>query len=175
MYKRQILTNASGSVNPDIIPGSIVNITDHINLHHDNPLRGLNNDTIGPRYPDMNGAYDISESAMINKIASRLELNIHNGVYLGLSGPNFETPAEYRMAKILGADIVGMSTIAEVLVANHCGLKVNALSIVSNQFVSAWPSKGAELEEVLEVVRKNTQRLLILITHTLEHLQQFYR
>ncbi len=169
-----ILTNASGSVNPSIKAGSIVNISDHINLHHDNPLRGKNDENIGPRFPDMSMAYDRTGYDLINKSAEILNQQICNGVYLGLPGPNFETPSEYKMARLLGADIIGMSTIPEVIAANHSGLKVNALSIVSNQFIAETPLLSSNIDEVVEVVQKSTDNLLRLIIHTLESFDKEY-
>ena len=165
-----ILTNASGSVDPELKEGDIVIITDHINLHHDNPLRGVNDETIGPRFPGMGYAYDSEVIKKIRHCALKEKILIKEGIYLGLSGPNFETPAEYRMARILGANIVGMSTIPEVLAANHCRLKVNAISLVSNQYDDAHPQEEAELEGVLNVVKNNSKdlmRLLISVTQSL--------
>lgn len=172
--KHLILTNASGSVHPDIKAGSIVNISDHINLHHDNPLRGPNNEEIGPRFPDMSEAYNRVGFDLINQSAERLNQQIYKGVYLGLSGPNFETPSEYKMARILGADIIGMSTIPEVLAANHCGLNVNAISIVSNQFKTEEPFQTADIDEVLDVVNRSTAQLLKVMRETVSVLGGHY-
>ena len=167
-----ILTNASGSVNPDIIAGSIVNILDHINLHPDNPLRGKNDERVGPRFPGMSSAYDIEGSDIIEASAEAMKLDLKKGIYLGLPGPNFETPAEYRMARLLGADVIGMSTVPEVIAANHCGLKVNVLSIVSNQFDPLNSSRGPDLDEVLTMVHQTSNTLMTLLLSAIEVFHQ---
>jgi len=126
-----ILSNASGGVNPEFEVGDIMIINDHINLMT-NPLVGPNDSRIGPRFPDMGEPYD---HAMIDKaweIGKRLGLRIHKGVYLGTSGPTFETPAEYRFMRIIGADTVGMSTVPEVITARHMGLPCFAVSIITD-------------------------------------------
>jgi purine-nucleoside phosphorylase len=126
-----ILSNASGGVNPEFEVGDIMIINDHINLMT-NPLIGPNDSRIGPRFPDMGEPYD---HAMIDKaweIGKKLGLRIHKGVYLGTSGPTFETPAEYRFMRIIGADTVGMSTVPEVITARHMGLPCFAVSIITD-------------------------------------------
>ena len=126
-----ILSNASGGVNPEFEVGDIMIINDHINLMT-NPLVGPNDSRIGPRFPDMGEPYD---HAMIDKaweIGKKLGLRIHKGVYLGTSGPTFETPAEYRFMRIIGADTVGMSTVPEVITARHMGLPCFAVSIITD-------------------------------------------
>jgi xanthosine phosphorylase len=127
-----ILTNASGSLRPDIGPGAIVLIEDHINLLGQNPLVGANDAAIGPRFPDLSEVYDRSLCARLQRVARRLGIELTSGVYLATLGPSFETPAEIRAFRALGADLVGMSTVPEAISACHCGLKVVGLSIVTN-------------------------------------------
>ena len=127
-----VLTNASGSLRPDIGPGAIVLIEDHINLLGQNPLVGANDAAIGPRFPDLSEVYDRSLGAGLQRIARRLGIELATGVYLATLGPSFETPAEIRAFRTLGADLVGMSTVPEAISARHCGLRVVGLSIVTN-------------------------------------------
>lgn len=124
-----LLTNASGSLRPDAIPpGSLMAISDHINMTWFNPLVGPNDETIGPRFPAMDGAYDPDLRRHLHEAARSVGVTLHEGVYVGVVGPTFETPAEIRAFQILGGDVVGMSTVPEVIVARHCGLKVAAIS-----------------------------------------------
>jgi purine-nucleoside phosphorylase len=127
-----ILTNAAGGINLQYKQGALVVIRDHLNLQGQNPLIGANDDRLGPRYPDMSQAYSkLYRQATIEE-ARRLGLVVYEGVYAGLAGPSFETPAEIRYLRTIGADLVGMSTVAEVIVARHMGLKVLAISCVTN-------------------------------------------
>lgn len=127
-----ILTNAAGGVNLGYKAGDLMQITDFINLAGQNPLRGPNLDTFGPRFPDMTYAYDRDLAALAHQKAGELGIGLHNGVYCWMSGPCYETPAEIRMARILGADAVGMSTVPETIVARHCGMRVLGLSLITN-------------------------------------------
>ncbi|MEI6122227.1 MAG: purine-nucleoside phosphorylase [Bacteroidota bacterium] len=134
--KTLVLSNASGGVNPKFEVGDIMIITDHINLMGNNPLLGKNNDALGPRFPDMSDAYD---KILINKVMRIAENNgilCQKGVYAAVTGPCFETPAEYKYIHIIGADCVGMSTVPEVIVARHMGLPVFAVSIITDLGVS---------------------------------------
>ena len=135
MYELRIQTlfvsNAAGGTNPSFSVGDIMIITDHINFFPEHPLRGKNFPT-GPRFPDMHEAYDKNLIALADTIAQEKGIKVQHGVYLGTQGPTFETPAEYRMFARLGADAVGMSTIPEVIVANHCGIKVFGVSIITD-------------------------------------------
>ena len=124
-----IVTNAAGAINPDFNPGDIMLITDHIGLMSGpNPLIGPNDDKLGPRFPDMSQAYDRELNDMAHKVSKDSNIKLREGVYVGVSGPSFETPAELRFLRLAGADAVGMSTIPEVIVARHSGIRVIDLS-----------------------------------------------
>jgi xanthosine phosphorylase len=127
-----VLTNAAGSLRADVGPGRLMAISDHINLSGFNPLIGPNDDAIGPRFPSLRDAYDPALRAELRGAASELGIDLAEGVYLAVSGPSFETPAEIRAFTILGADAVGMSTVHETIVARHAGLRVAAVSAISN-------------------------------------------
>jgi xanthosine phosphorylase len=127
-----ILTNAAGSLRPDVGPGSLMAIADHINLTGQNPLIGPNDDAIGPRFPSLAGAYDPELLAELRASADELGIDLAEGVYLAVSGPSFETPAEIRAFRTMGADAVGMSTVHETILARHAGLRVAAVSAISN-------------------------------------------
>jgi len=146
-----IYTNVAGGVNENYQAGDLVVITDHINLIPDNPLRGPNDNRLGIRFPDMLNTYD---KTMIEKIIAKsaeLGIKTHKGIYLALAGPSLETPAEYKMIHSLGADLVGMSTVPEVIVAKHSGLMVSAISIVSNVCYPPERLTETTVEEVIEV------------------------
>ena len=128
----RIVTNAAGSLRTDVEPGSLMLIRDHINLQPINPLAGPNDDDFGPRFPPMSGAYDEELRNQIKSAAAKLNITLHEGVFAAVLGPNFETPAEIKAYRALGADSVGMSVVPEVLVARHCGLKVAAVSVLTN-------------------------------------------
>ncbi len=143
-----ILTNAAGGINLEYKQGALVVISDHINLQGSNPLVGSNDDRFGSRFPDMTQAYSRNYREIALRAARRLGTTVHQGVYAALLGPNYETPAEIRYLRAIGADLVGMSTIPEVIVARHMGLKVLAISCVTN--MAAGISDGVlNHEEVL--------------------------
>jgi purine-nucleoside phosphorylase len=127
-----IVSNAAGGLNPYFANGDVMVIDDHINLMHDNPLIGVNDDRLGPRFPDMSRPYDPELIEQAIAVARREGFPLHKGVYIALAGPNLETRAEYRMLRQIGGDVVGMSTVPEVLVAAHMAMKVLAFSIISN-------------------------------------------
>ena len=127
-----VLTNAAGSLRPEAGPGSLVCITDHINLLGFNPLTGPNDDAAGPRFPSLRDAYDLELRERLHAAAVAIGTPLHDGVYLATAGPSFETPAEIRAFRTLGADLVGMSTVPEVIAARHAGLRVAAVSAVTN-------------------------------------------
>jgi xanthosine phosphorylase len=127
-----VLTNAAGSLRPEVGPGSLMAITDHINLTGTNPLVGPNDDRIGPRFPSLRDAYDPGLLQALQAAAADTGVHLTEGVYLAVTGPSFETPAEIRAFRTLGADAVGMSTVHETILARHCGLRVAAISAISN-------------------------------------------
>ena len=129
--KTLFVSNASGGMNEKFNIGELMIITDHINMFPEHPLRGKNFPT-GPRFPDMHAAYDPELIELANSIAKEKDIRVMHGVYVGVQGPTFETPAEYRMYKGLGGDAVGMSTVPEVIVANHCGIKVFGISVITD-------------------------------------------
>lgn len=129
--KTLFVSNAAGGMNPDFEIGDIMFITDHINLFPEHPLRGKNFPT-GPRFPDMSQAYDPELLELAHTIAAEKGIRVQQGVYVGVSGPTFETPAEYKMYRILGGDAVGMSTVPEVIVAHHTGIRVFGISIITD-------------------------------------------
>ena len=129
--KTLFVSNASGGMNPEFKIGDLMVITDHLNLFPEHPLRGKNIPT-GPRFPDMHEPYDHELIAMADQIAEEKGITLRHGVYAGVQGPTFETPAEYRMFRIMGGDAVGMSTVPEVIVARHCGIRVFGVSIITD-------------------------------------------
>jgi purine-nucleoside phosphorylase len=144
------ITNAAGGVNPDLAAGDLVRITDHLNLTGLNPLAGPNDDSLGPRFPDMTRAYDPRLAGLLDEEAGRLGLGLKRGIYAGVAGPSYETPAEIRMLRTLGADLVGMSTVHEVIVARHMGLAVAAVSLVANRAagLNGAPLSHGEVQRV---------------------------
>lgn len=158
--ERLIISNASGSVNADMQAGDVVFLRDHINLQPSNPLRGSNDSRLGPRFPDMLKTYDHKLNAKAIDIAKKHNLNAHEGVYLAIAGPNLETPAEYRMANIMGADLIGMSTVPEVLVARHMDLPVFVLSVVSNKCFPLDEIQETTVESVIAMVESVEPKLV---------------
>ncbi|HYB20596.1 MAG TPA: purine-nucleoside phosphorylase [Thermodesulfobacteriota bacterium] len=143
-----ILSNAAGALNTLFAPGDVMVISDHINLTGQNPLVGPNLDSFGPRFPDMTAVYDRELICMAEQIARGKRLKLQKGVYAGVIGPSLETPAERRFLRLIGADAVGMSTIPEVIVGVHCGLRILGFSAISNVNFPDWV-KPATLEEIL--------------------------
>lgn len=164
---RLFISNAAGSVNPDIYAGDLVLIRDHINLTPDNPLRGLNDDRLGPRFPDMLKAYDREGNKKILQIATSLEIKLHEGVYLGLQGPNMETPAEYKFANIIGADVLGMSTVSEVIMAKYLELPLFVFSIATNRCYPLDEIGVSSVEEVIRMAQESGKQLSKLIKEIL--------
>ncbi|HKY06201.1 MAG TPA: purine-nucleoside phosphorylase [Blastocatellia bacterium] len=164
-----ILTNAAGGANPDFTPGSLMLITDHINLMGDNPLIGPNDDRFGPRFPDMTDVYSKDYIAAAREAAKQAGIKLSEGVYLALRGPSYETPAEVRMLHGLGGDALGMSTVPEAIVARHSGLKVIGFSCITN---TAAGLAGQEINhaEVMEVGKEAGERLSNLILKLLPRL-----
>ncbi len=156
--KALLVTNASGGIHPDFRAGELVRITDHLNLTGMNPLLGVNEDRLGPRFPDMSEAYDARLGALLDEAAAAAGVVLKRGVYAGMLGPAYETPAEIRMLRAMGADLVGMSTVLEVIAARHQGIPVAGLSVVTNP---AAGLSGARLshEEVQAEADKARHRL----------------
>lgn len=157
-----VVTNVSGGMHPLWAPGDLVLISDHINLLGDNPLIGRNDDRLGPRFPDMSDPYDSALRARVRRLALEHGITLREGVYVSVPGPNLETRAEYRMLRAMGADIVGMSTVPEVIVAVHQGMKVTGLSIITDQCLpdALVPAK---LEHILAVAAEAEPRLTKLV------------
>ncbi len=151
--EKVVLTNAAGAVNKGFEPGDMMIITDHINMTAANPLIGANEDALGTRFPDMSKAYDPEMRAVAKSIAEAQGLTLRDGVYMWLTGPTFETPAEIRMARILGADAVGMSTVPEVIAARHGGMRVLALSCMTNMAAGVLDQPLSH-QEVLDTMRR---------------------
>lgn len=157
-----VLTNAAGGINLEYEQGALVLISDHINLQGVNPLIGENEEEFGPRFPDMSDAYSKQYRAIAKEAAAELGVKLGEGVYAAMSGPSYETPAEIRFLRTIGADLVGMSTVPEVIVANHMGLKVLAISCVTNMAAGILPQK-INHEEVLETGAKVRGTLVHLL------------
>ena len=157
-----ILTNAAGGINLGYSQGALVLIRDHINLQGQNPLVGANEDRFGVRFPDMSQAYARSYRQIAREEAARLGVSLHEGVYAGLLGPSYETPAEIEYLRRIGADLVGMSTVAEAIVAGHMGVKVLAISCVTNMAAGILdqPLSHAEVMETGERVKTTFESLL---------------
>jgi purine-nucleoside phosphorylase len=165
-----VFTNAAGGINLAFQRSALVLISDHINLQGSNPLAGPNDDGLGPRFPDMSEAYSERYRRIAKEAAANLGIRLHEGVYAALLGPSYETPAEIRYLRAIGADLVGMSTAAEAIAANHMGIKVLGLSCVTNMAAGLQTGKISH-EEVLETgtqVRKTLTRLLKAIVPQLE-------
>jgi len=160
--KRLVLSNASGGMNPDYEVGDIVIINDHINLMPSNPLIGRNYDELGPRFPDMSEPYEMRMVNHAYEIAKAMNYRCHTGVYAGVPGPCFETPAEYRYIRTIGADIVGMSTIPEVIVGRHQGIPCFAISIVTDLGGFDEAQKVSH-EEVLKVAKAAESKMTSVI------------
>ena len=157
-----VLTNAAGGMNPSFSAGELMLITDHINLSGDNPLRGPNVDELGPRFPAMVDAYDPELANLARDAAARSGVHLREGVYIMLTGPNYETRAEMRMLHGLGGDAVGQSTVPEVIVARHAGVRVLAISLITNMAVPGVPA-GATHEEVMEMGQAGAAKLVTLL------------
>lgn len=160
--KTLIVTNAAGGVNPDFEPGDLMMITDHINNVGTNPLIGSNDPEIGVRFPDLTNAYDKELQQLVREAAKKLSLHLQEGVYVWNSGPTYETPAEIRMLQKIGADAVGMSTVPEVIVAVHSGMKVAGISCITNMAAGILdqPLSHDEVVETAEKAQENFVRLI---------------
>ena len=161
-----IVTNAAGGVNKDFTPGDLMLITDHINSFGTNPLIGPNDEEFGVRFPDLTEAYDKEYQEVAKEVAIELDLSLKEGVYYGMTGPTYETPAEIRMIQTVGGDAVGMSTVPEVIVARHAGMRVVGISCISN--LAAGMGEKLNHEDVIEVTTKIRSSFKQLIVNLLQ-------
>ena len=157
-----VLTNAAGGCNPSFVPGDLMRITDHINFTGRNPLTGPNEDELGPRFPDLTHAYDARLATALEEAARSAGQTLRAGVYIQMTGPSYETPAEVRMARALGADAVGMSTVPEVIAAAHMGVPVAGISCITN-LAAGISQHPLTHQEVVEVARAVEGRFLDLL------------
>lgn len=164
-----IVSNACGGMNPLWKPGELVLLSDHINLLGDNPLIGLNDERLGPRFPDMSAPYDPELRAMARAVALELGINLREGVYVAVPGPNLETRAEYRMLRNIGADVVGMSTVPEVIVAAHAGMRAVGISIITDQCLPD-ALEAADLARIIDTARRAEPSLTRLVHALVERL-----
>ncbi len=166
--KHLLLSNAAGAMNLNFKKGSLMLIDDHINFLPDNPLRGENNEELGPRFPDMSRPYSAFLNEKLEALARKENIELHKGVYVAVMGPNLETRAEYRFFRTM-ADAVGMSTVPEVIVANHMNLPCAAISVLTDE-CDPDNLKPAQLSEILAVAAKAEQKLIILFTQLIKEL-----
>jgi purine-nucleoside phosphorylase len=157
-----VVTNAAGGIHPSFVPGDLMRITDHLNLSGMNPLLGPNDERLGPRFPDMSAAYSPALGVLMESCAAEAKVDLQKGVYAQLSGPSYETPAEIRMLRTLGADSVGMSTVPEVIAATHMGVPVAGISCITNYAAGLGkrPLNHAEVSETAERVKDRFVSLL---------------
>jgi len=164
-----ILTNAAGGVNTSFSPGDLMLISDHINFSGTNPLIGVNDDNIGPRFTDLSEVYDLQLREKLTAVASENGIQLKTGVYMMFSGPSYETPAEIRMARTLGADAVGMSTVLEAIAARHCGLQVLGISCITN-LAAGIQKTPLNHHEVIETAERVKNKFSLVIDLILEKL-----
>ncbi|MCO4292087.1 purine-nucleoside phosphorylase [Solitalea sp. MAHUQ-68] len=160
--KQLLVSNACGCLNPDYRKGDLMIIDDHINLLPDNPLRGHNYDTLGPRFPDMSAPYDKVMIKKAEQIAVANNIVAHTGVYVSVPGPNLETRAEYKYLRIIGGDVVGMSTVPEVIVANHMGLPVFAISVITDECFPETLTK-VSIDEIVTVAQLAEPKMTLIL------------
>lgn len=161
-----IVTNAAGGIREDLSPGDLMVVEDHINLMGANPLQGMWDPRLGPRYPDMSTAYDPAVRSALHQAADAVKVQLKDGVYAAVSGPSYETPAEIRMLRSLGAAAVGMSTVPEVIVANQMGMKVGGVSCISNKAAGIAAHRLSH-KEVMEETSRASERFIRLITEVI--------
>lgn len=165
------LTNASGGINNDYHPGDLVAIVDHINLSGRNPLQGPNIAELGPRFPDMTEPYDMELVKLLQSVASHHHVTLRSGVYCSVLGPSYETPAEIRMLRTIGADMVGMSTVPEVIAANHLGLKVAGVACITN-YAAGIKQEKLSHADVKKVAEKAMVGFATILTETIGELKK---
>jgi purine-nucleoside phosphorylase len=168
--RQLIVTNAAGGINLDFQPGDLMVITDHINMMGANPLVGSNLDDLGPRFPDMSAAYDGGMRRVALDAGRQTGIPLRQGVYAGLLGPSYETPAEIRMLRTLGADAVGMSTVPEVIAAVHMGIHVLGISCITNMAAGILPRKLTH-QEVLDTTERVRKKFLLLLRETIRRIK----
>lgn len=164
-----VVSNACGGMNPLWAPGDLVLLSDHINLLGDNPLVGPNDERLGPRFPDMSAPYHPDLRALARRVALELGIVLREGVYVAVAGPNLETRAEYRMLRALGADVVGMSTVPEVIVSGHEGMRTVGISIITDQCLPD-ALEPAEIGRIIETAARAEPALTRLVTVLVERL-----
>lgn len=164
-----LVSNACGGMNPTYRRGDLMIMTDHINLLGDNPLIGKNEDELGPRFPDMSEPYDYSLIKLAEEVAKEHNLKVHKGVYVAVPGPNLETKAEYRYLRFIGADVVGMSTIPENIVANHMGMKVFGMSIITDE---CFPDslKPVNVREIIAAAMEAEPKMTLIMKEIIKRL-----
>ena len=154
--ENMIVSNASGGVNPNFEVGDIMIIKDHINMMPEHPLRGMNDDRFGPRFLDLHEPYNLKMIAAAEKIAEQNKIKIQKGIYLALQGPTFETPAEYKMVRLMGADAVGMSTVPEVIVAKHMGMHCFGISVITDLGIEGHVEEVSH--EAVQIAAKSSEK-----------------
>ncbi len=167
--KNLLLSNAAGGVNPNFEVGDLMIINDHISLFTPNPLLGKNEEALGTRFPDMSEPYALDFIGKAKAIAAKHQIKVHEGVYVGVTGPTFETRAEYKLIKIVGGDVVGMSTVQETIAAVHCGMKVFAMSVVTDLGIRE-DNNTITHQEVLEAAHAAEPKLTILFSALLKEI-----
>ena len=169
--KKIIVTNSAGGVNRNFNVGDLMLIRDHLNLMGDNPLIGSNEEELGPRFPDMSEAYDRGLIDLAKRTAKELGINLRKGVYAGMTGPSYETPAEISMLERLGGDAVGMSTVPEVIAANHLGMRVLGISCITNMAAGVLP-EALSHEEVIETTKKVKPKFIKLVRNIIKEMRE---
>jgi purine-nucleoside phosphorylase len=164
-----LVSNACGGMNPEYRKGDLMLMTDHINLLGDNPLIGKNEDDLGPRFPDMSEPYSIELIQLAEKVALENQIKVHKGVYVAVSGPNLETRAEYGFLRATGADVVGMSTVPENIVANHMGMKVIGISIITDE---CFPDslQPVDVSEIISTAMKAEPKMTLIMKEVIKRL-----
>jgi purine-nucleoside phosphorylase len=167
--KTLLVSNACGGMNPDYRKGDLMLMNDHINLLGDNPLIGKNEDELGPRFPDMSEPYSLELIELAVKVASENQIKVHKGVYVAVPGPNLETRAEYRFLREIGADVVGMSTVPENIVANHMGIKVLGISIITDE---CFPDslQPVNVDEIIAAAMKAEPKMTLIMKEVIKRL-----
>lgn len=167
--KTLLVSNACGGMNPEYRKGDLMLMTDHINLLGDNPLIGKNEDELGPRFPDMSEPYSRELIDLARKVALENQIEIHEGIYIAVSGPNLETKAEYRFLRATGADVVGMSTVPENIVANHMGMKVLGISIITDE---CFPDslQPVDVSEIISTAMKAEPKMTLIMKEVIKRL-----